>query len=486
MNDFASNVGPNTWQRPHMSEQELAATQAQCETEIKSFYKKVEEWAGGKDTFQGHWIRTVHAKHLAEEISYQLFIEGMPFGVGSGAVRLFTLPQQVKMLWSGTPPDVRDQWKKKEDAGELSKETAFGKVVEAAGTLKSCDFGGVLTFWEAASGSFLNIDREKPVLVLINKTEAAIRSTSLWRAEVPALAQSPPEGNLRLVTWQMPCSDLVLLLHRRIKEVVGPRVGMQRRWAESKGNMTCESVGQKRKQAATTYPPPFLSMKDDLLQRGFSARRLKRLGFSASWLMAGKYSAKDMKEGGYSAKEMKGPRGMFFQAQEMRDAEYSAREMKEAGYSVEQLLEIQQPYRIFELREAGYPAEVVHDAGVSLFHLKLGGYSASQLRNFSALDLRKAGFSTKQLGKAFPWWRLWRDGLPEKDLQGVFNSKGKRIPKQLFEKFRAARPAVSGLFNDKLLLLQQLKNRHGFSAKELQEAGFSRKELQDAGFTEAR
>ena len=469
LSDFSKHIGPNTWQR-------LATTQAQCETEIKSFYKKVEEWAGGKDTFHGHWIRTVHAKHLAEEISYQLFIEGMPFGVGSGAVRLFTLPQQVKMLWSGTPPDVRDQWKKKEDAGELSKETAFGKVVEAAGTLKSCDFGGVLTFWEAASGSFLNIDREKHVLVLIDKTEAAIRSTSLWRADVPALAHSPPEGNLRLVTWQMPCLDLVLLLHRRIEEVVGPNVGSQRRWAERRGNMTCESVGRKRKQAATTYPPPFLSMKDDLLQHGFSARRLRRLGFSASWMRDGGYSLKDMKEGGYSAKEIRGHSGLWFQVKAMRELEYSAKDMKEAGCSAKQLIE--GGYSVQQLHRAGYPADVMRfDAGVSLEDLREANYSVKEMTDswhFSAMDLWNAGFSATELRTVFPWWRLWIQ-LPG-DLQ-------MDIPKELFEKFREVRSAVSHLLKQPAWMVAKALKQHGFTVEELEKAGFSPEELQKAGFT---
>ena len=461
-----------------VSQEQRSASQSPCEAQITSFYTKVEEWASGKDTFHGHWIRTVHAKHLAEEISYQLFIEGMPFGVGSGAVRLFTLPQPVKMLWSGTPPDVRDKWKKKEHAGELSKETAFGKIVEAAGTLKSCDFGGVLTFWEATSSSFLNTDREKPVLVLVNKTEAAIKSTSLWRAEVPALARNPPEGNLRLVTWQMPCLDLVRLLERRIKEVVGPNVGSKRRWVERKGKMTCESVGEKK--AATTYPPPFL-MKEDLLQHGFTAEELKGLGFSASWMKDRRFLANETMEVGYSAKELKAF-GVHHIKETKRNwlKEYSAKEFKEAGWSAKDLAA--GGYNIWELHQGGYPADEMIKDGFSLQDLRVAGYSVKELRNFSALDLRKVGFTAKELGSGFPWWRLWSDGLPEKDLQGVRNSKGKKIPKQLFEKFQAARSAAFGPSYVREML-QQLKDGYGFTAKELKQADFTLKQLKQAGFS---
>ena len=464
-----------------MSQEELAAAQKECEAEIKSFYKKVEEWASGKDTFHGHWIRTVHAKHLAEEISYQLFIEGMPFGVGSGAVRLFTLPQPVKMLWSGTPPDVRDKWKKKEHAGELSKETAFGKIVEAAGTLKSCNFSDILTFWEATSSSFLNIDREKPVLMLIDNTKSAIESSLFWRAEVPALAHNPPEGNLRLVTWQIPCLDLVLLLEERIKEVVGPNVGSQRRWARRKGKMTCESGGQRRKQAAATYPPPFLLTKEDLLQRGFTAEELKRLGFSASWMRDRGYSPKDMKEAGYSAKEMKGPPGWeesLFPVEDLKEAGYSLKEMREADWSPKDLIAC--GYSIQELLDAKYPADVMRfEVGLSLKDLREAGYSLKELTDswhFSAMDLWKAGFTASELRNAFPWWQLWIQ-LPGKNLQ-------MDIPKELFQKFQAAGSAVSHLLKQPAwMVAKALKKQWGFTAEELKKADFSRKELQKAGFS---
>ena len=493
MSDFAKQVGPNTWERPRMSQHELAATQAQCETEIKSFYKKVEEWAGGKDTFHGHWIRTVHAKHLAEEISYQLFIEGMPFGVGSGAVRLFTLPQQVKMLWSGTPPDVRDQWKKKEHAGELSKETAFGKAVEAAGTLKSCDFGGVLTFWEAASGSFLNIDREKPVLVLINKTRDAIESTSLWRAEIPALARSPPPSDLRLLTWQMPCLDLVLLLEGRIKEVVGPNVGSQNRWIQRSGVMTCEHVDSS--SSATRYPPPFWT-GEQLLERGFKEKELKHLGFGASWfrgrgfkarilnkagfklkelIMAGVSSGelrkcgfpqtdiertlKQLKESGYSARQLN---ELGFSSEDLRMAGFTFQDLRKGGFTINQMKE---ELSAANLVAAGFTVRELRENGFSAKELKEGGVSATQLRDagFSWNDLVQAGFSSKSLRKA--GCKDCEDLTPD------------HLARKMREEGKSAKQLIEKGFTPKVL------SKVGFSLRELTEAGLSARDLKHAGFS---
>ena len=155
--------------------------------------------------------------------------------------------------------------------------------------MKSCNFLDIILFWEAASGSLLSVDQEKPLVVLLKKTLEQLDSTAFWRAEVPALALHPPSSAILVVTMLEPCSKIYEKLADRIKAVVDTNIGAARRWEEQKTQIRCleskspPSFWQRFSELGKMFPPPLLEAKG-MTRAGFSAQVFKELDLSPKWL----------------------------------------------------------------------------------------------------------------------------------------------------------------------------------------------------------
>ena len=133
--------------------------------------------------------------------------------------------------------------------------------------MKSCNFLDIILFWEAASGSLLSVDQEKPLVVLLKKTLEQLDSTAFWRAEVPALALHPPSSTILVVTMLEPCPKIYEKLADRIKAVVDTNIGATRRWEEQGTEIRCleskspPSFWQRFSKLGKMFPPPLLDAR---------------------------------------------------------------------------------------------------------------------------------------------------------------------------------------------------------------------------------
>ena len=253
--------------------------------------------------------------------------------------------------------------------------------------MKSCNFLDIILFWEAASGSLLSVDQEKPLVVLLKKTLEQLDSTAFWRAEVPALALHPPSSTILVVTMLEPCNKIYEKLADRIKAVVDTNIGATRRWEEQETEIKCmesnspPSFWQRFSKLGKQFPPPLLDAKD-MIQAGFSAQVLRKLSLSPKWLNKRGFQASELRDG--------------FTAKELHDAGFTYRELAESGFANE------------ELSHAGFKAKELYDAGFTLHEL----YTL-----FTLKDIRDAGFKAKDLYYAgFTVNELFDAGFPAREL----------------------------------------------------------------------
>ena len=148
--------------------------------------------------------------------------------------------------------------------------------------MKSCNFLDIILFWEAASGSLLSVDQEKPLVVLLKKTLEQLDSTAFWRAEVPALALHPPSSTILTVTMLEPCNKIYEKLADRIKAVVDTNIGAARRWEEQGTEIKCmesnspPSFWQRFNKLGKQFPSPLLDAK------GMTKGRIQRTSFEGA------------------------------------------------------------------------------------------------------------------------------------------------------------------------------------------------------------
>ena len=396
-------------------------TKQECRKQLSAVFQGITDWASSI-SLHGHWIHSIHALHFSESVAQQLFVSGIPFGAGAIPVRLFRMPQGTKLLWSGISPRDRATWKGAEDAGELSEDTEMGHIIHRQlgdRLFDCCDFGAtVLTFWQTASSSLLNVQHQKPLLILINKTKEQIAGTIFWNAEVPSLALNPPQSTIRLVSFQMTCKDLVEKLTERIVEIVGNTQAAELRWS-GVTNMTCEEPPHR----PWAYPPP-LWRAERLRAHGLGPKDLGELGMTATWLHDRGFNCSELQQikqfqhllpvqlGRYcSLTEL---RALGFTAQELKQqsslpAELSAnvRDLLAAGYSTKNLV------------ESRFQPEVLKAAGLTAKELKEAGLEPKLLESlrFKAEDMREAGYNAKKLGElGYKGYDLLRAGYARAEL----------------------------------------------------------------------
>ena len=175
--------------------------------------------------------------------------------------------------------------------------------------MKSCNFLDIILFWEAASGSLLSVDQEKPLVVLLKKTLEQLDSTAFWRAEVPALALHPPSSTILVVTMLEPCNKIYEKLADRIKAVVDTNIGATRRWEEQGTEIKCmESKSpplfwQRINKLGKQFPSPLLDAKG-MTQAGFSAQVLKELSLSLKWLKEQGFQVSELLDASFTLKEL--------------------------------------------------------------------------------------------------------------------------------------------------------------------------------------
>ncbi|CAE6941813.1 unnamed protein product [Symbiodinium natans] len=460
-------------------------SKAQCKAQLSQAFGAIQNWTANL-SLHGYWIHSLHTLHLSEVISAQLFVSGFPFGTGSIGSRLFRVKQRVKLLWSGISQEERVHWKKMKEAGELSEDTELGALLPrgAEGPFDSCDYlVTVLTFWQTASCSLLSIERDKPVLILVNKSEEDMQKTVFWNVELAALATNPPLSKIQLVSFHMDCLSLVSKLSRRIEDLAGNSRPAELRWSGIT-EFTCERVGTDGAvtEKQEEYPPPL--WRAELLQRhNLTAKVLKGKGFVAGWLLSRGFSIKELKDSGFGVLPLK-------------DAGQTLKDIREAGYSAKSLWDLGHSGE--ELREAGFmPKELLragwggrHDTdklekvskGTSSEHLKqlkqLMSSPPHPSHRPSLRDLKEAGFSAEVLKEVFPFEELARvfthRELQEAGFELVLyrafcGDKGLEVGASAAELKEAGCSAA------------EVKQATGFSAKRLGQAGFSYRALKRAG-----
>lgn len=185
-----------------------------------------------------------------------------------------------------------------------------------------------------------------------------------------------------------------------------------------------------------------------LTQVGASAAALGEAGFSAGELKAAGFTARALKGGGFTAKDLK---DASYDVKQLKDARISARKLVELGYGLGELVEAE--LLMGELREAGFGPRDLRPF-----------YSARAIKEdgeFTAEDLRAAGFTARLCYPAFSAQQLRKAGFPASHL-------------------RDAGCTVNEL-RSAGFVLRDLKEA-GTSLEDLVRAGYSPKELDAAKF----
>ena len=415
-------------------------TKQQCRSQLSAVFRGITDWAS-ELSFHGHWIHSINARHFSETVAAQLFVSGIPFGVGDTGAKLFKMRQATKLLWSGISRDSRAMWKTNSDAGELSEDTEMGHVIHQKlgdRLFDCCDFGAtVLTFWQTASSSLLNAQPQKPLLVLVNKTQEQITSTIFWNAELPSLAMNPPQSAIRLVSFQMSCRDLVVKLSERVEEIVGNTRAAELRWS-AVTQMTCE----KPSDQAQEYPPP-LWRAERLRARGLGPEYLGKLGMTAEWLHKRGFNCRELHQV-HQAKRLDGKqlrsycslaelRALGLTAGEFKihtynrtDAAANVRDLRAAGFSVKQLLGDKFPPEW--LKQAGSTANELREAGLDCEQLKRAGFEIHELREAGCDAMTLAGFvknAYEMLEAGYTAAELLHAGFTQKELDRGRRGKGR-------------------------------------------------------------
>jgi intracellular multiplication protein IcmE len=199
-----------------------------------------------------------------------------------------------------------------------------------------------------------------------------------------------------------------------------------------------------------------------LFAAGVSAKRIKDLNGC---------SADALKNAGYDAKSLL---DAGYTPAQLQAAGYTTNDLENAGLSPAEILAAGRVSdcsvdSLKRARAAGISAATIKKTlGCSAKALKDAGYTAKELKDagFTAAELKNAGFTAAQLKAAgFSAKELKDAGFSAKDLKDAG--------------FTAAQLKAAG-FSAK-----DLKDA-GFSAKDLKDAGFSAKDLRDAGFTAAQ
>ena len=215
--------------------------------------------------------------------------------------------------------------KRSKHAGELAKDTALGEILDSkeVNTLGSCNYDDVKKFWEATSESLLQVDSEKPLIVLLNKTKDSIKGSIFWRAEMHALAREPPKASITLVTFDkdMPCIYLVQEMERKIEDISKPFTAAKEGWQNRKAPLFCQPSLDDAEQRE--FPAPYASKKG-LVSRNFTAKALKMLGYNTTWMQKKGFTAEELKEGGF--------RGV-----DLVRAGFQEEDLTKSGFSIEDL-----------------------------------------------------------------------------------------------------------------------------------------------------
>ena len=94
--------------------------QSECQHELLAVWDGIQKWTDNL-SLHGHWIHSIHSRHLSETIQARLFVTGFPFEDGAVGARLFGMAAGTKLLMSGMSPDSEayKTWKSKEHAGSV-------------------------------------------------------------------------------------------------------------------------------------------------------------------------------------------------------------------------------------------------------------------------------------------------------------------------------------------------------------------------------
>ena len=92
--------------------------QSDCQHELSVIWDGIQNWTQ-KLSLHGHWIHSIHSRHLSETIQTRLFVTGFPLEDGAVGAGLFDMQAGTKLLVSGMAPGTDNEWKTREHAGRM-------------------------------------------------------------------------------------------------------------------------------------------------------------------------------------------------------------------------------------------------------------------------------------------------------------------------------------------------------------------------------
>jgi len=390
--------------------------QSECQHELLAVWDGIQKWTESL-SLHGHWIHSIHSRHLSETIQARLFVTGFPFEDGAVGARLFGMAAGTKLLMTGMnlDSDAYKTWKNKEHAGELNRDTVLGGILMErlnGSEYGKCDFATTTqTFWQTASTSFLNVNNSKPLLILINQTMRNLPDTMFWKDEVSGISRSPPRGSVRLVTFQTGCLELVLKLSSQIAEQLTRFRAGRLRWEEEVTSLTCQTAGTHPTEEER-YLPPFWRV-EKLREHNYTTARLRALGYSAQQMWDVGYNAAELREAGFMPVDLKDK----VSCKELRVAGYSPKELLPAGFTVQDLKIVN--YSAREMKSDDILAKELKKGGYKAGELKVGGYSLAEMiqADFDVEELKSIGYTAREFKVAGADFALVSKAFTGKELK---------------------------------------------------------------------
>ncbi|OLP79857.1 hypothetical protein AK812_SmicGene39815 [Symbiodinium microadriaticum] len=391
--------------------------QSECQHELLAVWDGIQKWTDNL-SLHGHWIHSIHSRHLSETIQARLFVTGFPFEDGAVGARLFGMTAGTKLLMSGMSldSDAYKTWKSKEHAGELNRDTVLGGILLErlnGSEFGKCDLATMQTFWQTASTSFLNVNNTKPLLILINETLRSLPDTLFWKDEVSGISRSPPRGSVRLVTFQTGCLELVEKLSSQIAEQLTRFRAGRLRWEEEVTSLTCQTAGRDPTEEQRYLPPFWRAEK--LREHGYGTRRLRALGYSAKRMWDVGYNATELREAGFMPVDLKG----MYDCKELRVAGYSPKDLLPAGFSVRDLRIVN--YSAREMKTDEVLAKDLKSGGYEAGELKVGGYTLAEMiqADFDVQELKRIGYAARDFNLAGANFTLVSKAFTGKELKNA-------------------------------------------------------------------
>ncbi|CAE7657548.1 unnamed protein product [Symbiodinium sp. CCMP2456] len=406
--------------------------QSACQRELLAVWGGIQKWTENL-SLHGHWIHSIHSRHLSETIQARLFVTGFPFEDGAVGARLFGMAAGTKLLMSGMKldSDAYKTWKSKEHAGELNRDTVLGGILLErlnGSEFGSCDLATMQTFWQTASTSFLNVNNTKPLLVALRRGPGHLAQSTTWQCpprDFPdwvsgAGVTRPKHGKLCFFAGipEVDTHSLALpqafpreKLSSQIAEQLQSFRAGRLRWEEEVTSLTCQTAGRDPTEEQR-YLPPFWGV-EKLREHGYKTRNLRALGYSAKQIWDVGYNASELRQAGFMPVDLKG----MYDCEELRVAGYSPKDLLPAGFSVQDLRIVN--YSAREMKSDEILAKDLRNGGYKAGELKVGGYTLAEMiqADFDVEELKSIGYAARDFNLAGANFTLVSKAFTGKELK---------------------------------------------------------------------